>query len=87
LNLDGYGIVKGNYADLVVLQAPNPIEAIRIRPPRLAVVRRGEVIAKQQAQRAELSLGSRRVAVDFTRDDLLRTGRPRHVHAHQHRVE
>ena len=87
LNLDGYGIVKGNYADLVVLQAPNPIEAIRIRPPRLAVVRRGEVIAKQQAQRAELSLGSRRVAVDFTRDDLLRTGRPRHVHAHQHQVE
>jgi cytosine deaminase len=84
LSLDGYGIAKGNYADLVVLQAPDPIEAIRIRPPRLAVVRRGEAIARQKVQRAELTLGDQRVAVDFTRDDLLRNEGARRGHAHQH---
>src|SRR5687767_4943168 len=83
LNLDGYGIDKGDYADMVILQASNPIEAIRVRPPRLAVIRRGEVIARQQAQRADLNLGSQRIAIDFTRDDLLRTDGVRpHVHAH-----
>jgi cytosine deaminase len=84
LNLDGYGIAKGNHADLVVLQAPNPMEAIRIRPPRLAVIRRGKVIARQQAQRAELEIDGRTLAVDFTRDDLLRTEGLR-VSGHGHR--
>ncbi|MGE0775966.1 MAG: cytosine deaminase [Sphingomonadaceae bacterium] len=86
LNIDGYGIAKGSYADLVVLQAPDPIEAIRIRPPRLAVIRRGEVIARQPAQRAEINLGGQRVAVDFTRDDVLRSeGARPHAHTHTHR--
>ena len=88
LNLDGYGIAKGNYADLVVLQAADPMEAIRIRPPRLAVVRRGEVIARQQAQGAELTLGSQRLKVDFTRNDLFRSEGLRpcpHTHHHAHR--
>jgi cytosine deaminase len=86
LNIDGYGIAKGNYADLVVLQAPDPIEAIRIRPPRLAVIRRGEVIARQPAQRVEINLGGQRVTVDFTRDDVLRSeGARPHAHTHTHR--
>ena len=94
LNLDGYGIAKGNYADLVVLQAPDPLEAIRIRPPRLAVIRRGEVIARQQAQRADLSLGSQRLATDFTRDNVLSTegAQPlvqsrRHLHTAEQRQQ
>ncbi|MGE0239301.1 MAG: cytosine deaminase [Parvibaculaceae bacterium] len=71
LNIDGYGIARNNHADLVVLKAPDPMEAIRIRPARLAVIRRGEVIARQPAQRAELCLGGQRLAVDFSRDDVL----------------
>jgi cytosine deaminase len=85
LNVDGYGLEKGNYADLVILQAPDPIEAIRIRPPRLAVIRRGKVIGRQQAQKAELSLGSQSVALDFTRADLIYSDGARpHAHAHRH---
>ncbi|MGE4248237.1 MAG: cytosine deaminase [Parvibaculaceae bacterium] len=85
LNIDGYGIARNNHADLVVLKAPDPMEAIRIRPARLAVIRRGEVIARQPAQRAELFLGGQRLAVDFTRDDVLsgEGARPR-AHAHRH---
>ncbi|MGE0149601.1 MAG: cytosine deaminase [Parvibaculaceae bacterium] len=85
LNIGGYGIARNNHADLVVLQAPDPMEAVRLRPVRLAVIRRGAVIARQPAQRAELMLGGQRLAVDFTRDDILGSegARPR-AHAHRH---
>jgi cytosine deaminase len=46
INLDGYGLAVGRNADLVVLQAADPIEAIRLRARRLAVIRRGKVIAE-----------------------------------------
>lgn len=36
------GIVEGNYANVVVLDAPTPIEALRISPVRSAVIRRGK---------------------------------------------
>ena len=39
-------------ADLVLLQAADPIEAVRLRPPRLAVVRRGKVVARTPARAA-----------------------------------
>jgi cytosine deaminase len=87
LNIDGYGIARNGNADLVILQAPDPMEAIRIRPVRLAVIRRGQVVARQPAHRAELTLGDQRIAVDFTRDDVLRGegARPKaHAHGHRH---
>ena len=52
MNLDGYGLAVGCNADLVVLQAADPIEAIRLRARRLAVVRRGKVIAETPAGRS-----------------------------------
>jgi cytosine deaminase len=45
LHLDGYGIAMGCRADLVLLQAADPFEAIRLKAPRLLVVRRGKIIA------------------------------------------
>lgn len=45
IGLDGYGLAVGQPADLVVLQAADPIEALRLRPARLAVLRAGRVIA------------------------------------------
>jgi len=42
--LDGYGLDKGCKASFVLLQATDPIEAIRLRAHRLAVVRAGRVI-------------------------------------------
>jgi cytosine deaminase len=67
LGLQGYGIAPGCNADLVLLQARDPVEAIRLRAPRLVVLRRGEVIARSPAQRATLSLPGRPGTTSFQR--------------------
>jgi cytosine deaminase len=59
MSLDGYGLEPGCYADLVWLQARDPIEAIRLRPARLAVFRRGRVIARTARQVTSLDLPGR----------------------------
>jgi cytosine/creatinine deaminase len=65
LQLDGYGIAPGKNADLVILQAADPVEAIRVRATRLAVLRRGKVIAETPAQTAKLNLPGRPETADF----------------------
>ncbi|SDB23058.1 amidohydrolase family protein [Bauldia litoralis] len=64
MGLDGYGLDVGCNADMVVLQAADPIEAIRLKARRLAVVRRGKVIAETPPQIATLSLDGRPPTVD-----------------------
>ncbi len=59
LGLEGYGIEKGCNADLVILQASNPIEAIRLKANRLFVIRRGEVISSSSPVEATLNLKGR----------------------------
>jgi len=66
MGLEGYGIEVGKHADLVLLQARAPAEAIRLRANRLAVVRRGQIIARTPAATASLSLAGRPAAVDWT---------------------
>ena len=66
LNLDGYGLQPGCHADLVVLQAGDVVEALRLRPVRLFVVRRGQVIAETAPVAARLTLGEERRTVDFS---------------------
>jgi cytosine/creatinine deaminase len=65
LGLDGYGIAPGCHADLVLLDARDPVEAIRLRAARLAVIRRGRVIARSPAATATLALPGRPAAVDL----------------------
>ena len=65
LRLPDYGLAPGCRADLVVLQARDPVEAIRLRATRLYVLRRGEVIARTAPEEALLTLGSDRRTVDF----------------------
>jgi cytosine deaminase len=67
LGLDGYGLEVGCHADFVLLQARDAIEAIRLRATRLAVVRRGRVIARTPAAHAALDLPGRPASVDWTR--------------------
>ncbi len=64
MHLDGYGLAVGSNADLVVLQAHDTIEAVRLRARRLAVVRRGKVIAESPAELATLTLPGRPATVD-----------------------
>ena len=65
MHLQDYGIAKGNFADLVILQAQDPIEAIRLRPARLFVIRRGKVISKTAPVLAELNLDGNKEIVTF----------------------
>lgn len=67
LHLDGYGLEPGCHADLVMLQAPDPVEAIRTRAARLAVLRRGRVVSRTEPVQARLSLDGRPATVDFLR--------------------
>jgi cytosine deaminase len=65
LHLDGYGIAPGNRADFVLLQARDPVEAIRLRASRLAVFRAGKVIAETPAATAALHIPDRPQSVDW----------------------
>ncbi|MFL9872315.1 amidohydrolase family protein [Paraburkholderia megapolitana] len=65
LGLEGYGIAPGCEANCVVLDARDPVEAIRLRAARLAVVRRGKIVSRAPASRATLSLEGRPAEVDF----------------------
>ncbi len=67
LGLDGYGIAPGCRADLVVLQAGDPIEALRLRATRLLVLRAGQVIARTPSAVASLDIPGRPGNVDFRR--------------------
>jgi cytosine deaminase len=59
MNLDGYGLAPGCNASLVVLDAGDPVEALRLRPDRLVVVAKGKVISRQDRNDARLSLPGR----------------------------
>lgn len=59
MGLADYGIAVGKPADLVVLDARDPIEAIRLRPPRLAVLKGGRVIAKARPRESRLEIAGR----------------------------
>jgi cytosine/creatinine deaminase len=68
MGIDGYGLEKGCNADLVVLQARDPAEALRLKPNRLAVVRRGKIIARTAPRIGELFLDGRPDHIDGGRD-------------------
>ncbi|CAG9172232.1 amidohydrolase family protein [Cupriavidus pampae] len=65
LGLEGYGIAPGCRADLVLLQASDPVEAIRLRATRLLVMRGGKIVARTPAATATLDLPGRAASVDF----------------------
>jgi cytosine deaminase len=64
MGLEGYGLELGANADMVVLQAADPIDAVRLRAARLAVIRRGKVIARASPRVSALSLEGRPGALD-----------------------
>ena len=59
MGLQDYGLHVGAKASLVVLDAGNPIEALRLRPDRLCVVAKGKVISSQVRNNAALDLPGR----------------------------
>ena len=65
LGLAGYGLDVGRRADLVVLQAADPVEAIRLRAARLFVIRAGDVIAEAPPRTSRVTLGGETAELDF----------------------
>lgn len=59
MGLEGYGLAKGCNADLVLLQAKDAAEAIRLRPNRLKVWRRGKLVSETAPEVSRLSLAGR----------------------------
>ena len=66
LNLEKYGVQAGCTANLVILQATNSMDAIRLRPARLYVIRRGKVVATTAPVISEVRLGQELREIDFT---------------------
>jgi cytosine/creatinine deaminase len=66
LGLKHFGLAPGCDASFVLLQAGDPVEAIRLRATRLQVWRRGEVVASSAAQVADLRLPGREARVSWT---------------------
>jgi len=67
LGLEGYGLTPGCHADLVILDAGNTIEAIRLRAARRFVIRRGNIVSQAPTAQAQLNLPGRPEHVDFRR--------------------
>jgi cytosine/creatinine deaminase len=65
LGLEGYGLEPGCHADLVLLDAGDPIEAIRLRAARRLVMRRGRIVAESPRAVARLDLPGRPDSADF----------------------
>lgn len=65
MGLEGYGLEPGCHGDVVILQAADIQEALRLKPARLYVIRRGNVIAETSPVVSRLQLGDEKVEVDF----------------------
>ncbi|MAP11612.1 MAG: cytosine deaminase [Gammaproteobacteria bacterium] len=65
LGLENYGIAEGCFADFVILQSADPIEAMRLRANRLFVVRRGKVVSESPPRISHVQLAGERYDIDF----------------------
>ena len=70
LGLQNYGVAPGCDANLVVLQAADAFEAIRISAERLYVIRHGKIIAQAAPRESRVRIEGAEIAVDFTRANL-----------------
>jgi cytosine deaminase len=59
MGLRDFGLKPGCTASLVVLDAGNPVEALRLRPDRLTVIAKGRIVSEKQRNPARLGLAGR----------------------------
>ena len=64
MGLEGYGLKEGCKANMVILQANDKIDAIRLRANRLSVIRAGKIISSSEPFVAELDLPGRPKKLD-----------------------
>jgi cytosine deaminase len=71
MGLEAYGLEVGCNADFVLLQARDPVEALRLRGSRLKVFRRGKLVAESPASVSQLHLAGRPGQTDLMLDHAL----------------
>jgi cytosine deaminase len=59
MGLDHLGLAVGKRASLVVLDAGDPVEAVRLRAERLCVISRGKVVAERDRRDTSLTIDGR----------------------------
>ncbi|MEQ8306150.1 MAG: amidohydrolase family protein [Hoeflea sp.] len=64
MGLPDYGLEVGKRADLVVLDAGTPVEAIRLRATRLLVMARGKIIARRERSPMQIRIPKREGEID-----------------------
>ena len=67
MELEDYGLAPGKRASFVILDASNPVEAIRLRADRLMVVSHGKIVAKQEKKLIDLTIPNRPNTVERKR--------------------
>ncbi len=65
LGLKKYGLSKGCKGDLVILQCKSPLEAIRLRPARLFVIKSGKIISSTEPVIYNLNLNDNKISTDL----------------------
>jgi cytosine deaminase len=67
LGIDDYGLAEGRRADLVVFDAPTPVDVVRTLAPRRAVVSRGRLVARTAARQTIVTVNGQDEPVTFLR--------------------
>jgi cytosine deaminase len=67
LGLDPNALQPGKPANIVILDAADPVEAIRLKPPRLWCIREGRVIAETPGRLSKLAIEGRPGEVSLRR--------------------
>jgi cytosine deaminase len=65
---DSYGIAPGRRADFVILDARSVLDALRLCPARLTVVKGGRVVAETQPSQSRIQFGKEQTPIDFQYD-------------------
>jgi cytosine/creatinine deaminase len=65
MGIENYGLEPGCRGDVVILQAADIHEALRLKPARLFVIRRGKIIAQTPPVVSRLDLAEKEIEVDF----------------------
>ena len=65
LHLDKYGLKKGCNGDLVILQCKNKIEALRLKPTRLFVIKKGNIISSAKPTEYQLKINEKLETTDL----------------------
>ena len=61
-------LAPGRRADFVILNARSVLDALRLCPARLAVVKSGRVVAETQPSQCRIQIGKEQKSIDFQYD-------------------